>query len=175
MKKCCQIVAIEGTNPWKIQSYQGFSVLWCRRAMWFILLGAKSFIHPALGPDVLTPWWYSIECSENPCIRQGKDSPKDKNKTLRRETQGLIFLCRRLMFSALNRINHIALLHLKSLPLVAGYHILTDFALEIWCPVLLIIWYIHIIQPIRWAVIKLLSAMITGGRVYYFFSAGLRL
>ena len=32
----------------------------------------------------------------SPCIRQGKDSPKDKNKTLRRETQGLIFLCRRL-------------------------------------------------------------------------------
>ena len=51
---------------------------------------------------------------------------------------------------------------LQLLPLVAGYHILTDFVLEIWCPVLLIIWYIHIIQPIRWGVIKLLSAVITG-------------
>ena len=57
---------------------------------------------------------------------------------------------------------------LQLFPLVAGYHILTDFALEIWCPVLLIIWYIHIIQPIRWAVIKLLSAVITGGSCWLF-------
>ena len=48
-------------------------------------------------------------------------------------------------------------------PFVAGHHILTDFASEIWCPVLLIIWYIHIIQPIRWNVIKLLSGVITKG------------
>ena len=47
--------------------------------------------------------------------------------------------------------------------LVAGHHIRTDFASEIWCPVLLIIWYIHIIQPIRWNVIKLLSGVITKG------------
>ena len=48
--------------------------------------------------------------------------------------------------------------YLLSLP-IARYHILTDFALEICCPFLLIIWYIHIIKPIRWAVIKLLSAV----------------
>ena len=28
MKKCCQIVATEGSKPWKIQSYQGFPAPW---------------------------------------------------------------------------------------------------------------------------------------------------
>ena len=47
-------------------------------------------------------------------IRQGKDSSENKNKTLRRETQGLIFLWRRLSVIALNRINHIALRQIVS-------------------------------------------------------------
>ena len=37
-------------------------------------------------------------------FKQGKDSPEDKNKTPRRQTQGLIFLWRRLSVSALHRI-----------------------------------------------------------------------
>ena len=101
----------EGHEIGKALRRNGFRASKCRRAMWFILLGAKSFILPGQGPDAPTPWWYSAECSENPYIRQGKDSPEDKNKTPHREMQGLIFLCRRLSVIALHRINHIALRH----------------------------------------------------------------
>ncbi|NBK19417.1 hypothetical protein D7Y41_26315 [Anaerotruncus sp. 1XD22-93] len=45
----------------------------------------------------------------NPRIKQGKDRPKDKKVTPHREMQGHFFLCRRMVFSTLIRINYNAL------------------------------------------------------------------
>ncbi len=56
---------------------------------------------------MVIPYKMFLKCS----VLQGKDSPKDKNKTLHRKMQGLIFLWRRLSVIAHDRINHIALRH----------------------------------------------------------------
>ena len=53
-------------------------------------------------------------------------------------------------------------IHFLLIPTRCWASYLTDFASSIWYLILLIIWHVHIIQPIRWAVIKLLSVVITG-------------
>ena len=67
-------------------------------------------------PGVFHVKVYYTKCSLYPCVTKGTDRPKNKKVTPIQRMAGHFFLWRRLMFSALYRINHIALRHENTIP-----------------------------------------------------------